>query len=241
MSDKENLLLFQEQIGYRFEDESLLLLALTHPSYHEHDRTKSNNQRLEFLGDSILSLILTDELYHKFPHADEGELTQRRASLIRGESLTGLARQIKIDSFILLSVSDRKNNGHLRDSTLEDAMEALIGAIYLDGGLGPVRDLVLKWITQFVGKIEENEITHNPKGRLQEWIQENMADAKIKYQISKESGPAHNKHFEAEILIKGKVHGFGVGKSKKAAENIAALKAFEFLCNDKREQRPAGP
>jgi ribonuclease-3 len=235
VSENEKLVLFQEEIDYKFKDDSLLLLALTHSSYHEHDRTKPNNQRLEFLGDSILSLVITNELYNKFPNADEGELTQRRASLIRGETLTALARQINIDSFLRLSASEKRNNGHLRESTLEDAMEALIGAIYLDGGLNPARRLILKWVTQFLGKIEENEITHNPKGCLQEWVQENMADAKVKYQITQESGPAHNKQFEAEVLLKGKVYGMGKGKSKKAAESSAALSAIDLLHGDAKE------
>ena len=219
----------QEAISYEFKDLSLLVLALTHPSFHENDKTKPTNQRLEFLGDSVVSLILTDELYHKLPHADEGDLTQYRASLIRGESLSKLAKHLNLQKYILLSPSEKSNYGNLRESTLEDAMEALIGAVYLDGGIIKIKELVLHWIDDFWGGLAKNMSHHNPKGQLQEWVQENRPGAMIKYTIVKESGPDHAKHFESEISINYKTYGKGAGKSKKDAETKAAREAIDLL------------
>ena len=222
---------FQKAISYEFKDVSLLTLALTHPSFHEHDKTKPTNQRLEFLGDSVLSLLLTDELYHKLPHADEGDLTQYRASLIRGESLSQLAKHLNLQKYILLSPSEKSNQGNLRKSTLEDAMEALIGAIYLDGGIIKIKELVLRWIHDLWGGLAENISHHNPKGQLQEWVQENRPGARIKYRIIKESGPDHAKHFESEISIDNETYGKGAGKSKKDAETKAARVAIDALAD----------
>lgn len=237
MTVEEKITQFQKEIAYEFNDKALLCLALTHPSFHESQASGPTNQRLEFLGDSVLSFILTDELYHRFPHSGEGHLTQQRASLIRGETLSALARQIKIHDYILLSQSEKKINGHLRESTLEDAMEALIGAIYLDGGIDSARNLIIEWITRLKGEIEENIPNHNPKGELQEWVQENMPNTKIRYRIINESGPAHNKHFDAEILIDGSSLGVGSGKSKKAAESRAAFLALDVLPSLSNEQK----
>ena len=237
MCIEEKLNQFQKEIVYEFKDKALLCLALTHPSFHESQASAPTNQRLEFLGDSVLSFILTDELYHRFPYSDEGHLTQQRASLIRGKTLSALAQQINIHDYILLSQSERKINGHLRESTLEDAMEALIGAIYLDGGIDSARNLIIEWITRLKGEIEENIPNHNPKGELQEWVQENMPNSKIRYRIINENGPAHNKHFDAEILIDGSSYGVGSGKSKKAAESHAAFIALDALPGSSNERK----
>ena len=220
---------FQREISYQFKDQSLLALALTHPSFHEHEKSKPTNQRLEFLGDSVLSLLLTDELYHEFPEADEGDLTRYRANLIRGKSLAQLARHLNLQKYILLSPSEKNNQGNLRESTLEDAIEALIGALFLDGGIFKTKALVLGWIHSLWGGLTKNISNHNPKGQLQEWIQENRSGAKIKYSISKESGPDHAKYFESEISIDNKVYGTGSGNSKKDAETKAAQVAINSL------------
>ena len=123
---------FQKEIGYRFKNPSLLIQALTHPSFHEHKKDKPNNQRLEFLGDSILGAILAEELFHLFPEGDEGFLSRNRAVLVRGSSLAKLAKTINLGSYLLMSPSDKKNFGNQRESTLEDGIESLIGAIFLD-------------------------------------------------------------------------------------------------------------
>ena len=229
LDSEKDLSEFQAGISYHFKDQSLLALALTHPSYHEHDKTRPTNQRLEFLGDSVLSLLLTDELYHEFPEANEGDLTQFRASLIRGKSLTKLARHLKLQDYIFLSPNEISNQGNLRQSTLEDAVEALIGALYLDGGILKTKVLVLGWIYNLWGGLGKNMSQYNPKGQVQEWIQENKPGAKIKYLISKASGPDHAKYFESEISIDNKVYGTGSGKSKKDAETKAAQVAINIL------------
>lgn len=231
MSLKEEAKLdeFQQKISYKFKNSSLLALALTHSSFHEHDKTKPTNQRLEFLGDSVLSLILTTELYNQFPDADEGQLTQFRASLIRGESLAEIAEHIGLPDFIYLSKAERNSNGHLRSSTLEDATEALIGAIYVDGGLATVREIVLNWVESLWGKLDQNMTHHNPKGQVQEWVQQNLPNSKIKYKIINESGPDHAKNFEAEIFVGNDSCGRGSGSSKKAAESNAAKVALKLI------------
>ena len=234
MCTENDLLGIQHNISYKFNDKSLLILALTHPSFHQHDKTKPNNQRLEFLGDSVLSLLLTDELYTNLPEANEGELTQYRASLIRGESLAELARHLEIQDYIRLSPSEKNNQGNLRQSTLEDAMEALIGALYLDCGIVETKKLVLGWMLNLWGDLTQNLSNHNPKGKLQEWVQENLPSARIKYRIIGESGPDHARHFESEILINNKSFGKGEGNSKKEAESKAAQVAIALLCDKGR-------
>ena len=219
----------ENNISYKFEDKSLLTLALTHPSFHEHDKSKPTNQRLEFLGDSVLSLILTTELYKKFPDADEGQLTQFRASLIRGESLEELAKYLGLHDFIYLSPAERNNNGHMRGSTLEDAIEALIGAIYLDGGIDSTREVLLNWVEGLWGRLDQNISRHNPKGQVQEWVQKNLPNTKIKYKIIHQSGPDHAKLFDAEIFIDQESYGRGSGSSKKEAESNAAEVALKLL------------
>ena len=229
LQNKAKLNKFEQEISYNFNNQGLLELSLTHPSFHEHDKSKPTNQRLEFLGDSVLSLILTTELYQQFPEADEGRLTQYRASLIRGESLAKMAEYIGIQYYIYLSPSEKNNNGHMRSSTLEDAIEALIGAIYLDGGIAVTRKVVLNWVEGLWGNLEKNISQHNPKGQVQEWVQENLPNTKIKYKITGESGPDHAKHFNAEIFLDHKSFGQGSGSSKKEAESNAAKIAIKLL------------
>ena len=220
---------FEFKIPYKFNNQSLLELSLIHPSFHEHDKSKPTNQRLEFLGDSVLSLIITTELYKQFPDADEGVLTQFRASLIRGESLAEMAEHIGLQNFIYLSPAEKNNNGHMRKSTLEDALEALIGAIYLDGGIESTRKVVLNWVEKMWDQLDKNISQHNPKGQVQEWVQENLPSAKIKYKIISENGPDHAKKFDAEVFINNKSYGKGTGASKKEAESNAAQIAIMSL------------
>ena len=234
--DEAKLSAFENKISYKFNDQALLELSLTHSSFHEHDKSKPTNQRLEFLGDSVLSLVLTTELYKQFPESDEGDLTQFRASLIRGESLAEMAEYIGLQDFIYLSPAEKNNNGHMRSSTLEDAIEALIGAIYLDGGIESARQVVLNWVKELWGHLDRNISRHNPKGQLQEWVQENLPNTKIKYKIICESGPDHAKHFDAEIFLDHKSYGQGSGSSKKEAESNAAQIAIKFLKDQLSDQ-----
>ena len=140
-----------------------------------------------------------------------------------------MAEYIGIQNYIYLSPSEKNNNGHMRSSTLEDAIEALIGAIYLDGGIAATRKVVLNWVEGLWGNLEQNISQHNPKGQVQEWVQENLPNTKIKYKITGESGPDHAKHFNAEIFLDHKSFGQGSGSSKKEAESNAAKIAIKLL------------
>lgn len=226
----EKLLNFQRRIGYDFKNPILLTEALTHPSFNQHQREKPDNQRLEFLGDSILGAILSEELFHLFPGGNEGLLSRNRAVLARGSFLAKLARDIDLGSVLRMSSAEKKNKGNLRNSALEDAIEALIGAIFLDGGMEATRDRVLCWMGDLSQHLEQSQIKFNPKGKLQEMVQASRPQDKIRYQLEKESGPPHQKTFCIKVTIGDEEFGRGKGKSKKAAEEAAAkmaLKAFE--------------
>ena len=233
----KKLLNFQRRIGYQFKNPILLTEALTHPSFNQHQRQKPDNQRLEFLGDSILGAILSEELFHLFPGEDEGLLSRNRAVLARGSFLAKLARDIDLGSVLRMSSAEKKNKGNQRNSALEDAIEALIGAIFLDGGMEATRDRVLCWMGDLGQHLEQSQIKFNPKGKLQEMVQASRPQDKIRYQLEKESGPPHQRTFCIKVTIGDEEFGRGKGKSKKAAEEAAAkmaLKAFE-------EGNEAGP
>ena len=232
----ENLDKLENAIGYDFKDHNLLHLALTHPSYNEHRTSLPQNQRLEFLGDSILSFVLSEELYKEFPGADEGKKTKKRASLVQGDTLTKMAKQLNLSDYIQMSKVVLANVGHLRRSTLEDSFEALLGAIYLDGGLESARNTIMRLIGNTFGGLDSAQILINAKGRLQEWIQEKTEFKNIKYSITDESGPAHNRSFRAQVSIDGKNIGQGTGDSKKSAEAKAAEMALGFLVRNQSEK-----
>ena len=223
---------FEKKIGYHFKNPTLLIQALTHPSFHEHKKQKPDNQRLEFLGDSILGAIISEELYHLYPDVDEGILSKRKAVLARGSSLADLARNLELGSFLRMGASEKKNKGNQRESTLEDALEALIGAIFLDGGMEAARDRVLAWLGKLNTQLDHNQTTFNPKGQLQEFVQAHRPDDKIRYKLVKESGPPHDKRFQMTVIIGGKEFGQGAGKSKKEAEETAAEQALVLLAKD---------
>lgn len=222
----KDLLNFQQHIGYEFENQGLLTEALTHPSFHEHKRGEPNNQRLEFLGDSILGAILAEELFQLFPEGDEGFLSRNRAVLAQGSFLAELARSIDLGSVLRMSFSERKNKGNQRESALEDAIEALIGAIFLDGGMEAARDRVLCWMGDLSKLLEQAQVKFNPKGRLQELVQANRPQDKIRYKLERESGPPHHRTFSIKVTIGEEDFGQGEGKSKKEAEEEAAIVAL---------------
>jgi ribonuclease III len=223
---------FEKKIGYHFRTQTLLTQALTHPSFHEHKRQKPDNQRLEFLGDSILGAILSEKLYHLYPDVDEGILSKKKAVLARGSTLAELARNLDLGSFLRMGASEKKNKGNQRESTLEDALEALIGAIFLDGGMGAAKGCVLAWLEKLNSQLDHNHTKFNPKGRLQEFVQANRPDDKIRYKLVKESGPPHDKMFHMAVSIGRKEYGQGAGRSKKEAEETAAEEALVLLAKD---------
>ncbi|MGY8713067.1 MAG: ribonuclease III [Verrucomicrobiia bacterium] len=222
----------QKNISYAFKNRDLLLQALTHPSYNEHDKSKQDNQRMEFLGDSILSAIITEALFNTFPLEDEGSLSRKRAVFIRGSFLAKIASNLKIHDFLIMSKPEFNNKGNRRSSTLEDALEAIIGAIFLDGGMECAKKCVLKWFGDIPKQLELEQPKYNPKGQLQELIQDQAISDKIHYRIIKEEGPAHQKKFAVDLIIGKKTLGTGVGRTKKEAEEEAAQKALVKLSND---------
>lgn len=218
----------QAAIGYTFQDPSLLTEALTHSSYaHEQHKKMKYNERLEFLGDAVLSIVVSDYIYRHCPELPEGELTKLRASLVCEKSLFDFARTIDLGSYLLLSNGERRNGGAKRPSIVSDAFEALIAAIYLDGGMEPAREHILRFI---IPEIEhhKNHSFKDYKTALQEIIQKNPGE-RLEYRLVGSSGPDHDKHFKVEVLLNSNVIGRGGGRSKKEAEQQAAREALELM------------
>jgi ribonuclease III len=221
-----NLSALQERLGYTFRDDGLLRLALTHPSVaHESPGNTPHNQRLEFLGDSVLGLVLTRELYEKFPDFGEGPLTKARAQMVNRRTLAGEARRLGIGEHLLVSRGEDASGGRDRQSALADAFEALLGAIFLDGGYETARDFILRCFRDAFGELTEIPNLENPKGELQELLQAKSPDAPL-YEMTFASGPDHDRLFECAVFHQGVELGRGRGKSKKEAEGQAALAAL---------------
>jgi ribonuclease-3 len=220
---------FQNRLGHEFRDENLLRLALTHPSVaHESGREMEHNQRLEFLGDSVLGLVLSQQLYEKFPGADEGLLTKSRAKLVNAASLAEHARRLNLGAYLILSRGEEISGGRNRASALTDAFEALLGAIFLDGGFDAVRAFILREFQNEIGELTLPGGIENPKGELQELLQAKSSNAP-QYQLISAEGPDHDRQFICAVFHDGVELARGSGKSKKAAESDAALAALKGL------------
>jgi ribonuclease III len=219
----------EERLGYAFKDAGLLRLALTHPSVaHEHGAPIQTNQRLEFLGDAVLQLVLTRELYEKFPAFGEGPLTKARAKLVNRRTLAERARQLGIGPHLIVSRGEEMHGGRERPSALADTYEALLGAIFLDGGFDAAREFILRQFQAAFGGLQVIPIIENPKGELQELLQAVSSEAP-KYQVVSATGPDHDRIFECIVQHNGMELARGCGKSKKAAESEAALAALAKL------------
>ena len=217
----------EEKLQYTFTDLSLLDVALTHSSYaNEQGQGHKYNERLEFLGDSVLGFITADKFFHEFKDTPEGKLTKLRASTVCEESLFPFGQQIDLGKYLLLGKGEEKNGGRERASIVADAFEAVIAAIYLDGGLDAARPFVLRFV---MTAVEEKKITFKDyKTTLQEIIQKNPEE-ELCYVLAGESGPDHNKRFEMEVHLNSNVIGRGVGRTKKQAEQEAAREALELM------------
>lgn len=217
----------EERIKYKFRNSLLLAEALTHPSLgHESQRQHFDNQRLEFLGDAVLQLIFTDHLYTLFPEFSEGQLTKLRSRLVSREGLHVHAVSIGIGEFLMMGKGEESSGGRRRNSTLADAFEALIGAMYLDSDLQTVRRFVLQEAGPDIENLSLEPADVNPKGRLQELLQ-SISPRSPNYTIISEHGPEHQKRFHAKVSWNGQELGSGSGLSKKEAETAAALDAME--------------
>jgi ribonuclease-3 len=227
---KNQLLLLEKKINYNFNKKYLLNRALTHSSYANQLGLSNleHNERLEFLGDSVLSLVISEYIFNKYKNKAEGKLTKIRANIVCESSLYDKAKHIKIGDYMLIGKGEELTGGRERVSILADAYEALIAAIYLDGGFEKAKEFV---ISIFSPSIEENvksAYTKDYKSTLQEYIQRD-SNLIIKYELENEEGPAHNKIFYVKVSINSKVIGNGKGRSKKEAEMHAAKAALEFL------------
>ena len=220
----------QKRLGYEFRNPALLLEALTHGSYlQDAPDAGPHNQRLEFLGDSVLQFILTDALYREFPAEREGVLSRRRAVLSKGNFLTQMARDLELDACLRLNKSEEDAGGRNRASILEDAFEALVGAMYLDSDLPTIRDRVLAWYGPLKDRLSGSEDAENPKGQLQELIQPTHGNTALNYKVSATTGPRHARIYEVEVYLEERKIGSGTGSSKKIAEEAAARVALASL------------
>ena len=220
---------FQKKLGYVFSNPELLKLALTHPSVaHEHGTQMQTNQRLEFLGDAVLQLVLTRELYEKFPSFDEGPLTKARAKLVNRTTLAEHGRALNLGAHLILSRGEETHGGRERPSALADAYESVVGAIFLDGGFEVAQEFILREFSSDLGGLTVIPIMENPKGELQELLQAVSAEAP-RYDVASASGPDHDRVFECIVMHEGVELARGRGKSKKAAESEAALAALVRL------------
>lgn len=219
-----NLKELEQQIGYSFKKKDYLTLALTHSSYSNENRgqKKENNERMEYLGDAVLEVSVSDYLYHAYPEKNEGELTKIRSSLVCERTLSMCARDISLGKYLLLSKGEHLTGGRERDSILSDAFEALIGAIYLDGGMEEARKFIDMYLLQ---DVEDKTLFYDAKTILQEMVQA-QTKKKLSYHLVKEAGPDHCKEFTVETWIGDQPVATGVGKTKKAAEQMAAYKTI---------------
>ena len=219
----------EDYLGYTFKNGKLLENALAHSSYANEVRGGvTSNERLEFLGDSVLSIIVSSYIYENFKKMPEGELTRLRSSLVCEKTLCGFSRKLNLGEFLLLGKGERKNGGADRDSILADAFEAVLAAIYLDGGINPARKFVMRFVTEELKSYDVKADFKDYKTLLQEIVQRNPEES-VQYYLTGESGPDHDKLFTVEVRLNSNTIGTGTGKSKKDAEEMAAKQALKLM------------
>ena len=216
-------------IGYTFKDKTLMLRALSHTSYiNEVKSIHESNERLEFLGDSVLSIIVSEYIFINFKQLPEGELTKLRASLVCEKSLAAFAKEIQLGRFLFLGKGEQQNGGRERPSILADAFEALLAAIYLDGGFESAKNHVMRFVKSEITNHTVEDAFHDYKTQLQEIIQKNPGE-ELSYNLINEDGPDHDKTFTVEVRLNSNVIGVGVAHSKKQAEQYAAKQALILM------------
>lgn len=225
-----NISKLEEITGYKFENRKNLIQALTHSSYaNENKGDKLQcNERLEFLGDTVLNMIISENIYLNYPHFSEGEMTKIRANVVCEPSLVRCAEKLNLGEHLLLGKGEENTGGRTRTSILSDAVEAVIGAIYIDGGIEEARKFVLSQMKGFIEDSVNGTIFMDYKTQLQEIVQKN-SDRKISYEIIEEKGPDHNKLFVSQVKLDEVVAGTGEGRTKKEAEQMAAKSSLEKI------------
>ncbi|MBP1680295.1 MAG: ribonuclease [Proteobacteria bacterium] len=214
----------QKRLGYQFKDQDLIIEALTHKS----SKQPYNNERLEFLGDAVLDLIVGEYLYHEFTEVAEGELSKLRASLVNEKSFEKLARLLHLGEYIYISLAEENNNGREKPSLLSNAFEAIIGALYLEAGLEKAKDLAIALLEEAYPKIDMDAIFRDHKTTLQELTQAHFGMTP-EYRLVRSFGPDHKKEFEIAVSVRGRDLALASGKSKKEAQQKAAMLALEIL------------
>ncbi|TDI54914.1 MAG: ribonuclease III [Acidobacteria bacterium] len=221
----------EDKLGYTFENPGLLRLALTHRSVSSDDPSRNDNERLEFLGDAVLQLVITDLLYESYPHLAEGQMAKVRAAVVSGSALAEIARSIDLGAHIELAQGEERTGGREKDSILADAVEAILGSVYLDSGIDSVGKIILSLWADRVADRAKSPGIKDYKTRLQEHV---ARDGRRPVYEVEGSGPDHSRQFRAVVYVDGSRLGSGEGRSKKAAEQSAAQEALASLSSDSR-------
>jgi ribonuclease-3 len=226
---KKELKLFEKLIGIRFKNLELLNLAFSHRSFaHESEGDIDSNERLEFLGDSVLGLIVSEYLYHVMPDKNEGDLAKIKSFVVSEDSLSMLSQKIRVDNYILIGKGEEYSGGRSKKTLLADALEAIIGAYYIDSGYAPVKEFVLGLLIPEIDKVVQDKHKKDYKSLLQEYVQKRFKSYP-RYLVVEKTGPDHDRTFVVEVVIHNKGYGKGEGKNKKEAEQEAAGVAFNAL------------
>ncbi len=234
---KKELQIFESHSGIRFKKLELLNLAFAHRSYaNEHAESIGNNEKLEFLGDSVLGLVVAEYLYISLPDKVEGELAKIKSFVVSEDSLAEIAKRLRVDTFILIGKGEEYSGGRSKKAILADAMEAIIGAYFLDSGFKASKKFVLKYLVPEINKVLEDKHKKDYKTLLQEYVQKEFK-AYPRYILQKKTGPDHNKTFWMEVEVDGQNYGPGQGKNKKEAEQEAAKLAFEELTGESAKEK----
>ncbi|MCX6045289.1 MAG: ribonuclease III [Chloroflexi bacterium] len=230
----------EQQHDLNFKDKQLLQRAFVHRSYlneAEHDGTLADNERLEFLGDTVLGFVVSEELFRRFPLYQEGALTNLRAALVRRETLARLAKQLHLGDYLLLGHGEEDSGGRYRVATLCATFEALIGALYIDQGIDVVRQFTMSLVGKELDRVQKNALEKDPKSRLQEWVQSNLGQTP-RYKMVESHGPDHNKTFVMQVVISHKIYGVASGHSKQEATQAAAAMSLQHLGENAPEYIP---
>lgn len=236
-SRKKELMEFEDAAGISFNNIELLDTALTHSSYANQMGMKYNdhNERLEFLGDSVLSMVISEHLYKKYKSRPEGKLTRIRAAIVCEGTLAETARKICLNNYLLIGRGEEMSNGREKDSLLADAMEAVIAAVYLDGGYDTAKKFIITLLNDKIEKMGKIKSLNDYKSKLQEFVQK-TSDLQLSYELIEEAGPPHDRTFKMKVKLGDKEYGEGLGKSKKESEQNAAKEALKKLGVAKNEK-----